>query len=52
MPIRTLGKAMFPRQQPWKRERTIWHLLIAIAVAIVFAAIVVGVMFMSNTRTH
>ncbi len=52
MPIRTLGKALFPRQQAWQRERKIKHILVAIAVAMVFAAAAALVMFSSNSRTH
>lgn len=52
MPIRILGKVIFPSLPAWQRERKIKHLLVAIAVAAVFAAIVVAVMFSSNARTH
>lgn len=52
MPIRILGKALFPRQQAWQRERKIKHILVAIAVASLFAATAAFVMFTSNARTH
>jgi hypothetical protein len=52
MPIRTLGKALFPRQQAWQRERKIKHILVAISVAIVFAAVAAAIMFASNSRPH
>ena len=52
MPIRTLGKAMFPRQQAWQRERRVKTILIVIGVSLVFAAVVCVVMFTSNSRTH
>jgi uncharacterized membrane protein len=52
MPIRTLGKALFPHQQSWQRERKIKHILVAIAVASLFAAVAAVVMFSSNARTH
>lgn len=50
MPKRFLGKVLFPRQQPWQQRRQakaiIWSLLVAVA----FAAIVGGVMFLQNSR--
>lgn len=52
MPIRILGKAIFPSLPAWQRERKIKHILVAIGVAFVFAAVVGGVMFASNARTH
>jgi hypothetical protein len=50
MPIRTLGRVLFPRQQAWQRERFVKHVLIALAVAVIFAAIVAGMMFLINSR--
>ena len=52
MPIRILGKVIFPRQPAWQRERYIKHILVAIAVSIVLAAVAAAVMFTSNARTH
>lgn len=50
MSIRFIGKTLFPRQPAWKRERAIKHFFVALAVAVVFAAIVAGMMLLINSR--
>jgi hypothetical protein len=40
MIINFLGKLLFPRRQPWHREREAKAILAAAAVALVFAGII------------
>ena len=50
MPINQLGKFLFPRLQPWQRERRIKTFIVVFLVAVAFAVIVGGVMFLRNSR--
>jgi len=50
MPIKFLGKVLFPRLPEWQRRRQTKSLLVAIAVALLFTAVVVGFMFFQNNR--
>ena len=44
-----LGKILFPRQQPWQREREARTILGATVVAVVFAGIIGLVIFWRNS---
>ena len=50
MPNRLLGKVLFPRQQPWQQRRQAKVILWSLLVALLFGGIVVGVMFLQNSR--
>jgi hypothetical protein len=50
MPIKFLGKVLFPRQAPWQRRQKTKIMLLVILAAIFFAAIVVGIMLLQNSR--
>jgi hypothetical protein len=43
-----LGKILFPRRQPWQREREARVILVATVVALVFAGIIGLVIFWRN----
>ena len=48
MPMQTLGKVLFPRLQPWQQRQQAQTAVTVLVVAVVFAAIVGGIIFMSN----
>ena len=50
MPLNFLGKVLFPRLEPWQRKRQARAIVWAVLTAIVFAAVVVAVMFLVNSR--
>ena len=50
MPFNFLGKALFPRQQPWLQRRRVNTILVTLLVAVVAAGIAVVIMFFSNSR--
>jgi len=51
MHMQTLGKMLFPRLQPWQQRRQAKTLVTVFLVAVVFAAIVGAIIFLSN-RVH
>ena len=50
MPLKHLGKVLFPRLQPWQRERRIKTFIVVLVVSVVFAAIVGGVILLRHSR--
>jgi len=50
MPMQILGRVLFPRLQPWQQRRQAKNLVAALLVALIFAAIVAGIMFLTNAR--
>jgi lipopolysaccharide export LptBFGC system permease protein LptF len=48
MPMNLLGKAMFPRLPRWQSRRQAIQLVAALVVGVVFAAVIVTVMFFQN----
>ena len=50
MPNRLLGKILFPRQQSWQQRRQAKVILWSLLVAVVFGGMVVGIMFLQNSR--
>jgi len=50
MPLNFLGKVLFPRLEPWRQKRQTKAILWAVLTAIIFAAVVVGIMFLENSR--
>jgi hypothetical protein len=50
MPFNFIGKVLFPSLQPWQRRRQLKTMLYVLFGALVFAALVGGVMFMVNSR--
>jgi type III secretory pathway component EscS len=48
MPMNFLGKILFPRRQPWEREREVKLLLITVLIALAFASIVGLVIFLKD----
>jgi hypothetical protein len=48
MPMNFIGKAMFPRLPRWQSRRQAIHLVAALAVGVLFAAVIVAVMFLQN----
>jgi hypothetical protein len=50
MPLNFLGKVLFPRLEPWRRKRQAKAIMWAVLTALIFAAVVVGIMFLENSR--
>lgn len=50
MPMKYLGRVLFPRMEPWLRERKIKIIIVVLVVAVGFAAIVGGLILFSNSR--
>ena len=48
MPMQTLGRILFPRLQPWQQKRQAKTVVTVLVVAVVFAAVVGVIIFMSN----
>jgi hypothetical protein len=51
MPLKYLGKLLFPRQPEWQRRHQMNLLVVATVVAIVLAGLIVAVMFLLNRRS-
>jgi hypothetical protein len=49
MPIKLLGKILFPRKQSWQREREARVLVVAAVIAITFSGFVGAVMLWRNS---
>jgi hypothetical protein len=45
-----IGKILFPRSQPWRRERQMKSIFMALLTGLIFAAIVAGVILLRNYR--
>ena len=52
MPMQILGKVLFPRLQPWQQRRQAKTVVTVIVVAIVFAALVGGIIYMANAHAR
>jgi hypothetical protein len=50
MPMRILGKVLFPRLQPWQQRRQAKTVVTVLVVALIFGALVAGIIFLSNTH--
>lgn len=50
MPMKLLGKILFPHLAPWQRKRQIKIMVWAILTAVIFAAIVVAIMLLQNSK--
>jgi heme/copper-type cytochrome/quinol oxidase subunit 2 len=50
MTIRLLGRIFFPNQQEWQRHQKAKHLIVAFVVGILFAAVMVSVMYCAAVR--
>ena len=47
--LKFIGRLLFPRSQRWKQKQQIRLLLAALAVGIMFGAIIVGIMLLGNS---
>jgi hypothetical protein len=50
MPIKFLGKVLFPHLAPWQRTRQAKIMVAVILITVVLAAIIVAIMFFQNGR--
>jgi hypothetical protein len=50
MPVNFIGRILYPRQQPWRQRRQAKNLLVALGVAVAFAAIVGAIIYLRNGR--
>ena len=50
MPMKFLGKILFPRSASWQQRRSVKILLAVILTAIIFALIVGALIFYANTK--
>jgi nitrate reductase NapE component len=50
MPIDQLGKLLFPRLQPWQRERKVKTIIVVVVFALIAAGMIGGFMFLRNSR--
>ena len=50
MPMKFLGKVLFPRLAPWQRKRQTKIIMVAILTAVIFAALVVVIMLFENSQ--
>jgi flagellar basal body-associated protein FliL len=50
MPIKFLGKVLFPRLAPWQRKKQTKTILLVVLVALIFAAVIVAIMLFQNSR--
>jgi hypothetical protein len=50
MTIRLLSRVFFPHQQEWEREQKTKQLMAAVIVGILFAAVMVSVMYFQISR--
>jgi len=50
MPMNFLGKVAFPRLAPWQRKRQVKIMLTAFVTAVIFAVVVVAIMFLQNSK--
>jgi len=50
MPMKFIGKVLFPNLPPWQSQRQVKHLVAAIVVAIIIGCAIVAIMFLQNSR--
>jgi hypothetical protein len=50
MTIRLLGRIFFSKQQEWQRHQKAKHLIVAFVVGILYAAVMVSVMYFQMSR--
>jgi len=50
MPMKFIGKVLFPNLPPWQSQRQVKQLLAAFVVAIILGCIVVAIMFLQNAK--
>jgi hypothetical protein len=50
MPMRYLGKLLFPRRTTGEQRHQMKQLIAAVVVAIIFAGVIVTIMFLLNRR--
>jgi flagellar basal body-associated protein FliL len=50
VPLKILGKVLFPREAEWQRKKQIGIILWVILTALVFAVAVAAVMMLQNSR--
>ncbi|HEY5345574.1 MAG TPA: hypothetical protein VIK62_04445 [Verrucomicrobiae bacterium] len=50
MPLKFLGKVLFPRQAAWQQKKQTKIILWVILIAVLFAAGVVAIMLFQNSR--
>jgi hypothetical protein len=48
MPMKFLGKMMFPSLPAWQAKRQARHLMVALSVAVFFGLVIVAVMLLQN----
>ena len=52
MPMKFIGKVLFPRLQPWQRQRQLKTMLFVTCGALLFATLIAGVIIYTNHRPH
>ena len=52
MSMQNLGKILFPRLQPWQQRRQAQTLVTVVVVALIFAAIVGAIIYLTNAHTR
>lgn len=50
MPMKFIGKVLFPKLPPWQSQRQVKHLLAAFIVAVILGGAVVVIMFLQNAK--
>ena len=50
MPIKFLGKVLFPQLAPWQRVRQAKIMIWVTLITIVLVAVIVAIMFFQNSR--
>jgi hypothetical protein len=50
MPINYIGRTLFPHEEQWRQRRRLKTILYTVVTAVVFAAVVGGVMFWLNMK--
>jgi len=50
MPMKFLGKVLFPHLAPWQRTRQAKIMVLVVLITMVLAAVIVVVMFLQNDR--
>ncbi len=50
MPIRYIGKALFPHEEQWQQRRRLKVTFYTLIISVLFAAAVTGIMFWLNSK--
>lgn len=50
MPMKFIGKVLFPHLPPWQSQRQVKQLLAAFVLAVILGCAVVAIMFLQNGR--